>query len=219
LGALIIANTTGAGTAMRPKGATTTEPTIDDAIARSKRVLSLIDIYLNKPSSDARAAIRTTLMSEFEQADFARAAAAKAQASMLQSLRDQAALHRMALVPFRMTRAMNDVVNTEDWDWPDLLAAAEAVAENDHGLAGMSTTLLLENAVDDFIEDYVLEQDGGAYVPTDQERVLVRDAVQGLLADPAFAAALAELAAEFARAPESPASCGDQLGEPAPTAR
>jgi len=34
-----------------------------------------------------------------------------------------------ALVPLRMTRAMEDVIGEEGWEWADLLAAAEAVTE------------------------------------------------------------------------------------------
>ncbi len=39
----------------------------------------------------------------------------------------------MALVPLRMTQAMRDVTDTEGWAWEDLLAAAEAITEKQHG--------------------------------------------------------------------------------------
>jgi hypothetical protein len=37
----------------------------------------------------------------------------------------------MALVPKRLTQAMKDVL-ADEWDWPDLLAAADAVTEDEH---------------------------------------------------------------------------------------
>ncbi len=165
----------------------------NDAIARGKRVMALIDAYIDKPTADARCAIRSQLMQEFAQADNAQRAAEKVKAESLARLRDQAALHRLALVPFRMTRPMRDVIEQEDgWDWADVLAAAESVTEESYSLAGMRADELPEKAIDDFIEGYVLEADGGPHVPTDHERFLLKDAMVGLLADPAFTAALAE---------------------------
>lgn len=38
----------------------------------------------------------------------------------------------MALVPKRMTQAMRDVTDTEGWTWEDLLAAAEAISEDEY---------------------------------------------------------------------------------------
>lgn len=37
-----------------------------------------------------------------------------------------------ALVPMRLTRAMNKVLQDEGWQWEDLLAAANAITESDH---------------------------------------------------------------------------------------
>lgn len=175
-----------------PPSTASPEQPVDDAIARSKRVLALIDAYIDKPTSDARCAIRTQLMHEFEQSDRATRAAEKAQAEALSSLRDQAALHRLALVPLRLTQPMRDVLHEEDWDWGDLLAAAESVDEESYRLAAMNATGLPEQAIDDFIDSYVLEADGGAISPTEHERTLLKDAMMGLVADPAFAAALSE---------------------------
>lgn len=39
------------------------------------------------------------------------------------------------LVPLRMTKAMREVVDVEDWSWAELLAAAEAVTEDEHAIA------------------------------------------------------------------------------------
>ena len=36
------------------------------------------------------------------------------------------------LVPLRMNRAMREIVDSEGWDWPDLLAAAESVTEEQY---------------------------------------------------------------------------------------
>lgn len=37
-----------------------------------------------------------------------------------------------ALVPKRLTRAMNDLLSEEGWEWADLLAAAEAITEEEY---------------------------------------------------------------------------------------
>lgn len=42
----------------------------------------------------------------------------------------------------------------------------------------------LEKAIDAFVEDYVMEGDSGSYTPTEKERILIKDAIMGLLADP-----------------------------------
>jgi hypothetical protein len=38
----------------------------------------------------------------------------------------------MVLLPKRMTQAMRDVTDQEDWTWEELLAAAEAITENEY---------------------------------------------------------------------------------------
>lgn len=40
-----------------------------------------------------------------------------------------------ALMPLRLTQAMRDVVDQEDWTWGDLLAAAGAVTEDEYAIA------------------------------------------------------------------------------------
>lgn len=47
----------------------------------------------------------------------------------LDELKDAAALHKMALVPLILSREMRRVTDEEDWQWEDLLAAAEAITE------------------------------------------------------------------------------------------
>lgn len=54
-------------------------------------------------------------------------------------------------VPIRMNRAMQQVVQEEDWEWADLLAAAEAVTEEQYGAARNPQELVGE----------VVEIDGG----------------------------------------------------------
>lgn len=47
-----------------------------------------------------------------------------------------AKLHNgFVLVPLVMSRAMEEVVQQEDWEWADLLAAAEAVTEEQYNAA------------------------------------------------------------------------------------
>mgnify|MGYP001285240005 CR=1 FL=1 len=42
----------------------------------------------------------------------------------------------------------------------------------------------LEQIIDDYVDDYVMEGDDGTYRPTESEKCLIKDAVMGLLADP-----------------------------------
>ena len=51
------------------------------------------------------------------------------------------------LVPLRMTRAMQDVVSEEDWSWADLLAAAEAVTEDEFAVAEQTEPIMPQAAV------------------------------------------------------------------------
>jgi len=46
-----------------------------------------------------------------------------------------------------------------------------------------------EQAIDDYVADYVMEGDDGSHTPTESERFLIKDAIMGLLVDPAFMAA------------------------------
>ena len=47
----------------------------------------------------------------------------------------QAMPEGMVLVPIRLTSAMMQVIGEEDWEWGDLLAAAEAVTEEEYEIA------------------------------------------------------------------------------------
>lgn len=51
------------------------------------------------------------------------------------------------LVPLRMTRAMQDVVSEGDWSWADLLAAAEAVTEDEFAVAEQTEPIMPQAAV------------------------------------------------------------------------
>ena len=51
------------------------------------------------------------------------------------------------LVPLRMTRAMQDVVSEEDWSWADLLAAAEAVTEDEFAAAEQTEPIMPQVSV------------------------------------------------------------------------
>lgn len=44
------------------------EPSVPDAISRSKRILALVDDYHDKPTNDTRAALRHALLEEFTEA-------------------------------------------------------------------------------------------------------------------------------------------------------
>ena len=50
----------------------------------------------------------------------------------------------------------------------------------------------LERAIDDYLDGYVLEGDDGYHLPTEHEKLIVKDAIMGLLEEPAFSAALAQ---------------------------
>lgn len=50
----------------------------------------------------------------------------------------------------------------------------------------MSNTLAIEDIVDEYVDGYMLEGDDGSYTPTETERLLIKDAVMGLLATPEF---------------------------------
>lgn len=40
--------------------------------------------------------------------------------------------------------------------------------------------------INEYIADYTLDEDSGSYTPTEQERLLIEDAIMGLLADEEF---------------------------------
>lgn len=48
----------------------------------------------------------------------------------------------------------------------------------------MNTLDTLETIIDAYIADYVMEGDGGCHTPTEGERLLIKDAIIGLLVDP-----------------------------------
>lgn len=50
----------------------------------------------------------------------------------------------------------------------------------------------LERAIDDYLDGYVLEGDEGGYTPNEHEKLIVKDAIMGLLEEPEFRAALAQ---------------------------
>ena len=47
----------------------------------------------------------------------------------------------------------------------------------------------IEQAIDEYLSGYVMEGDGGYYSPNKDELMLIKDAIMGLLVDPAFMAA------------------------------
>jgi len=49
-----------------------------------------------------------------------------------------------ALVPLVMTQAMRDVTDSDEWDWPDLLAAAESITEKQHAELSAAATIAPE---------------------------------------------------------------------------
>lgn len=50
----------------------------------------------------------------------------------------------------------------------------------------------LERAIDGYLDGYVLEGDRGYHLPTEHEKLIVKDAIMGLLEEPEFRAALAQ---------------------------
>jgi hypothetical protein len=47
-------------------------------------------------------------------------------------MREMLSVHKLAIVPMRATHAMLDAMSDDDWQWSDLLAAAEAITEDEH---------------------------------------------------------------------------------------
>jgi hypothetical protein len=48
----------------------------------------------------------------------------------------------------------------------------------------------VEKAVDDYIQDYEFDDDNCYHIPTESERILLKDCAMGLLSDDAFIVAL-----------------------------
>jgi hypothetical protein len=59
----------------------------------------------------------------------------------------------MVLLPKRMTQAMRDVTDTEDWRWEDLLAAAEAITEGEYNELAAAQPAHLAQVVRAHIQD------------------------------------------------------------------
>lgn len=55
-------------------------------------------------------------------------------------LRDQASKLGFALVPFKLTKEMDSLLREEEWTWADLLAAAEAITEDEYELSSRAAT-------------------------------------------------------------------------------
>lgn len=51
----------------------------------------------------------------------------------------------------------------------------------------------VEQAIDAYIDDYVLEDDSSSYTPDESERIVIKDAIMGLLVDSDFVAAYGAL--------------------------
>lgn len=62
----------------------------------------------------------------------------------------------------------------------------------------------LEQIIDDYVDDYAMEGDDGTYRPTESEKCLLKDAVMGLLADPAWNSAWGEIVEGSKQAPQVP---------------
>jgi hypothetical protein len=92
----------------------------------------------------------------------------------------------MVLVPKRMTQAMRDVTDQEDWTWQDLLAAAEAITEDEYNeLAAAQPEAVQEpvawsDAKQSELNDWFLS------LPTERQDVLLED--KWMLAGAAFLA-------------------------------
>ena len=65
-----------------------------------------------------------------------------------------------ALVPLVMTQAMRDVTDSDGWDWPDLLAAAESITEKQHAELSAAATIAPELDVTKILLNVVPGDDG-----------------------------------------------------------
>lgn len=62
----------------------------------------------------------------------------------------------------------------------------------------------LEQIIDDYVDDYVMEGDDGTHWPTESEKCLLKDAVMGLLADPEWNSAWGKIVEGSKQAPQVP---------------
>lgn len=96
----------------------------------------------------------------------------------------------------RVTYVLDQSVKAE-------LAAYNAAAALNRGLREPETELpsFTEGQIDEYLADYEFRGDGGDYAPTETERLLIKDAILGLLADPPLpqSATPSAVAAEDAR--------------------
>lgn len=93
--------------------------------------------------------------SQFEIVDYE---VAPVQAAMtLDQIMDEAAKHKRALVPLHVTRAMQEIMDDDGWQWGDVLGAAEAITDQQYAeiQAGPGATVLPVALPDGGIEDWL----------------------------------------------------------------
>ena len=67
-------------------------------------------------------------------------------------------------------------------------------------MTSLDTACMTEQAIDEYLSDYTMDGDSEFHMPTDAERLLIKDAIMGLLVDQNFLAAFAPLAEPELRA-------------------
>ena len=118
-----------------------TSPVVDGAAALEAPTsvvdtLAFRDLLLTYSStilrSDMSGHVARQALVDHLEGVLAKAVADALQAASLDALHDAAAARKHALVPYRMTREMNEVLSEEGWTWEDLLAAAGAVTDEQY---------------------------------------------------------------------------------------
>lgn len=106
-----------------------------DATKRLRSIVELLSLQSSVPDGDLTGyefAVLGFVRREIERLKAkADAAPVDAKPVALEQLHTAAAQHKMALVPLHLTRAMLEVL-AEEWEWEDLLAAAEAITDEQY---------------------------------------------------------------------------------------
>ncbi|TFW15909.1 hypothetical protein [Duganella callida] len=142
----------------------------------------------------------------------------------LEQLHTAAAQHKMALVPLHLTRGMLEVL-ADEWEWEDLLAAAEAITDEQYAevCAGPSAAQRRVEELEYLLEAAQPSNAQGEAVPwpAQQNGGLVRSALIDVMVAEKFALngagdfqSQSDLTARFARARQAlAATAGDVQGE------
>lgn len=107
------------------------------------------------------------------------------------------------------TQAVTEALDQRDADHLAELRAYElTVANLREQLAQQAPQVAhpdnLEQIIDDYVDDYVMEGDDGTHWPTESEKCLLKDAVMGLLADHEWNSAWGKIVEGSKQAPQVP---------------